>query len=199
MHHKALPYSEINTFITALRKHSGFSALALELLILTAARTNEIIGAVWEEINFNTNVWTIPALRMKSSKEHSIPLSLRAVEILKQMREIRTSNYIFQGGITGKGLSNAAMDKLLQKTLGYDCTVHGFRSTFRDWAANETDYPNEICELALAHTIKNQAEAAYRRGDMLEKRLKMMEAWLAYCETPRISEEVEFMEAIVAE
>jgi integrase len=124
---------------------------------------------------------------MKGKKrEHCIPLSVRAHEIIENMYTIKTSDYIFQGGRTGKGLSNAAMDKLLQETMGYDVTVHGFRSTFRDWAAEETNYSNELCEMALAHTIKNMTEAAYRRGDMLKKRLKLMEDWLTYCETPKI-------------
>jgi integrase len=184
-HHKALPYSEINTFITALHQYDCMSAYALEFLILTASRTNEVIGARWGEIDFSSNIWTIPAERMKAKKEHSIPLSDRALAIVKQMYAVRTSDYIFQGGRTGKGLSNAAMDKLLQTTMGYDCTVHGFRSTFRDWAGEQTNYANEVCEMALAHTIKNKAEAAYRRGDLLEKRLRLMNDWKTFCNTKR--------------
>jgi len=188
VHHKALPYVDINEFIIKLRMRNVISAYALEFLILTAARTEEVIGALWQEIDFEDKVWSIPGLRMKGKKRaHSVPLSPRAFAIIKKMHEMRTSNYIFPGGIKDRGLSNGAMDKLLQKTMGYDCTVHGFRSTFRDWTANETDYPNELCEMALAHTIKNQAEAAYRRGDMLDKRLVMMTEWLSYCETPRIT------------
>jgi integrase len=130
------------------------SALALEVLILTATRTSEITGATWEEIDFDNQVWTIPAERMKADKEHVIPLTSRAFKIINQLSEVKMSAYIFQGGKPDKGLSNAAMDKLLQVTMKYEVTVHGFRSTFRDWAGEETNYPNELCEMALAHTIK---------------------------------------------
>jgi len=188
--HKALPYKEINTFISELRSHKTMSAFALEVLILTATRTSEVTGALWQEIDFDAGVWAIPADRMKADKEHSIPLSSRALEIIQQLYEVRTSEYIFQGGRVGKGLSNAAMDKLLQVSMKYDVTVHGFRSTFRDWTAEETTYPNELCEMAMAHTIKNQAEAAYRRGDMLKKRMQLMEDWQKYIEQEPVTAKV---------
>jgi len=177
VHHRSLAYKEINLFITELRSHQTMSAFALEFLILTAARTSEIIGAVWEEIDFEAGVWTIPAQRMKSDKEHTVPLSTRAFEIINYLYENKTNKYIFVGQTKAGGLSDAAMDKLLQVTMKYDVTVHGFGSSFRDWTAEESTYPNELCEMAMAHTIKNQAEAAYRRGDMLKKRMQLMQDW----------------------
>lgn len=182
-HFKALPYSEINPLIFALRANGSVSAKALEFLILTAARTGEIIGAKWDEIDFDNKLWIVPADRMKAGREHRIPLSSRAVEIIKEMQALKTNNAIFPGRSKGGFLSNAAMDKLLQQTLGIDATVHGMRSTFRDWASERTAYPHEVCEMALAHTIRNQAEAAYRRGDLIEKRRNLMEDWLKFCET----------------
>ena len=121
---------------------------------------------------------------MKAGNEHRIPLSSRAMTIINEMESNRQSDFVFAGGRIGKGLSNAAMDKMLQSTLGYQCTVHGFRSTFRDWAAECTNYPRDLCEMALAHTIKNKAEAAYRRGDMIEKRRNLAEDWLNFMQSP---------------
>ncbi len=185
-HHPALPFTEINSFITALRNRPGLSAIALELLILTAARTGEVINATWVEVNLQTKVWTIPAKRMKAKREHRVPLCGRALQILTQLQGIATSDYIFPGHhLSGtKPLSSAAMLKLMKGMAGYQNLVpHGFRSTFRDWAAETTSFSNETVELALAHTIKNKAEAAYRRGDMLDKRHKLMEEWGKYVET----------------
>ncbi|GJL74549.1 integrase arm-type DNA-binding domain-containing protein [Nitrosomonas sp.] len=182
-HHAALPYSQMNVFIQALRQHESISALALEFLVLTAARTNEVIAATWDEINMSEQVWIIPASRMKANREHRVPLSNRCIEILNKPLLMRQSDFIFPGGKANKGLSNAAMDKLLQVTMGYACTVHGFRSSFRDWASEHTNYPNEICEMALAHVIKDKTEAAYRRGDMLKKRRCMMNEWQKFCDT----------------
>lgn len=184
-HFKALPYSEINPLIKALRENGSISAKALEFLILTAARTGEVIGAQWNEIDVDNQLWIVPAERMKAKREHRIPLSSRASEIVKEMQSLRTNNAIFPGRSKGGFLSNAAMDKLLQQTLGIDATVHGMRSAFRDWASEETSYPHEICEMALAHTIRNQAEAAYRRGDLMRKRRNLMEDWLLFCETTK--------------
>jgi integrase len=182
-HFKALPYSEINPLMLALRANGSVSAKALEFLILTAARTGEIIGAKWGEIDFDNQLWIVPAGRMKAGREHRIPLSSRAVDILKEMLALKTNDAIFPGRSKGGFLSNAAMDKLLQQTLGINATVHGMRSTFRDWASERTAYPHEVCEMALAHTIRNQAEAAYRRGDLIEKRRNLMEDWLKFCDT----------------
>jgi integrase len=182
-HFKALPYAEINPLMLALRANGSVSAKALEFLILTAARTGEIIGAKWDEIDFDNQLWIVPADRMKAGREHRIPLSSRAVEIIKEMQALKTNDAIFPGRSKGGFLSNAAMDKLLQQTLGIDATVHGMRSTFRDWASERTAYPHEVCEMALAHTIRNQAEAAYRRGDLIEKRRNLMADWVKFCET----------------
>jgi len=182
-HHPALPFGEINAFIAALRTHPGISAIALEFLILTAARTGEVINATWDEVDLKAKVWTIPASRMKAKREHRVPLCRRAVEILTQLQDTMTSNYIFPGHSlrAPKPLSSAAMLELMRGMHGYKTLVpHGFRSTFRDWAAETTAFQNETVELALAHTIKNKADAAYRRGDMLDKRHKLMEAWARY-------------------
>ncbi|WP_341327481.1 integrase arm-type DNA-binding domain-containing protein [Methylotuvimicrobium sp. KM2] len=176
-HFKALMYRDAFGLVKALRANGSISALALEFLILTAARTNEVIGATWDEMHIDGRLWIIPGSRMKKEKEHRVPLSERAFQILMFMYETRQNNFIFPGRSRSGGLSNAAMDKLLQVTLGYDCTVHGMRSMFRDWAAETTNFPQELCEMALSHAIKNQAEAAYRRGDMIEKRRVLMQAW----------------------
>jgi len=184
-HHSALPYSEINGFIDQLRKQAGIAAKCLEFTILTAARTNESIGAVWSEINLKDKVWTIPADRMKAEREHSIPLSSNAMSIINDMAAIRTNDYVFPS--TKKGLSNMAMLAVLKRMDRADITVHGFRSTFRDWSAEETNYPNHVLEMALAHAIKNDSEEAYRRGDLMKKRCLLMEDWAMYCNTPRLS------------
>ena len=189
-HHPALPFAEIHPFITALRNRPSLSAIALELLILTASRTGEVINATWGEVNLQTKVWTIPATRMKAKREHRVPLCGRAIQILTQLHGTATSNYIFPGhSLCGtKPLSSAAMLKLMNGMTRYQTLVpHGFRSTFRDWAAEKTHFSNETVELALAHTIKNKAEAAYRRGDMLDKRHKLMEEWGKFIETPSMA------------
>jgi integrase len=180
-HHPALPYSEIGSFMKQLKQQEGTAARCLEFTILTATRTNETIGAKWNEIDFGAKVWTIPSDRMKAKKEHRIPLPDLCVELLRTMQTTRLNDYIFPG--QRNGLSNMAMLKLLERMDRKDITVHGFRSTFRDWAAETTDYPGETVEMCLAHTIKNQAEAAYRRGDLLEKRLCLMTDWAKFCIT----------------
>lgn len=187
-HHSALPYAEIGGFIAQLRQQDGIAAKCLEFTILTAARTGETIGATWDEIDLNAKVWTIPAVRMKAGREHRVPLSGHALTILNEMAAIRINNYVFPG--TKKGLSNMAMLAVLKRMDRAEITVHGFRSTFRDWAAESTAYPGEVVEMALAHTIKNQTEAAYRRGDLLEKRSRLMEEWARYCKTLRSSADV---------
>lgn len=179
VHHPALPFQKIGEFMSELRSHSGYSALALELLILTATRTSEIIEAKWDEFNLDSKVWTIPAERMKAGKEHRIPLNTRAMEILEHLKTIRVNSYLFPSTLHKEGcLSNMALLSMMRKMDKYsDYVPHGFRSTFRDWAAETTDYSNETVELALAHTIKNKAEAAYRRQDQLEKRTSLMIDW----------------------
>jgi integrase len=179
-HHPALPYSELAKFMKTLRAEEGIAARALEFLILTATRTNEVIGATWNEFDIKAGVWIIPAERMKMRKEHRVPLSKRAVEIIEAQRSVQQSNYVFAGARYGQPLSNMAMLQLLERMKRSDITVHGFRSTFRDWAGETTHYPREVCEAALAHGIKDKAEAAYARGDLFVKRAALMEDWAKF-------------------
>jgi len=180
-HYAALPYREIAEFIAKLREQKGVAAQALEFLILTAARTGEVIGARWEEFDLKEPIWTVPAKRMKASREHRVPLSDRAIAIVQGMAEARVGDFIFPGGKPTNPLSNMAMLKLLQRMERADLTAHGFRSTFRDWAAEQTSYPHEVAEMALAHTVGDKVEAAYRRGDLFEKRHHLMADWDRYC------------------
>ncbi|WP_439670783.1 Tyr recombinase domain-containing protein [Cupriavidus necator] len=184
-HHPALPYREINPFVALLHAEHGVSPLALEFLILTAARTGEVIGAQWREMDLTGRIWTVPAERMKAKREHRVPLSTIAIEILTALGGVEPAPdaFVFPGWKAGTGLSNGAMLALLKKLDRSDITPHGFRSSFRDWAAEQTHFPNETVEQALAHTIKSQVEAAYRRGDQLEKRRKLMDAWAQYVAT----------------
>jgi integrase len=181
-HHPALPYQDVAVFVGRLRESDSLAALALELCILTAARSGEILGMRWSEINLDERVWTLPPDRMKAGREHRVPLSERAVAILRQLAEIRTGDFIFPGQRKGGPLSNMAMEMMLRRMKADSITVHGFRSSFRDWAGNETHYPRDLIETALAHVIGDKAEQAYRRSDALEKRRKLMEAWANYCE-----------------
>ena len=183
-HHKAMPYESVPTFFAALHQREAIAALALEFTILTAARTGEVIGAKWDEIDLDKAVWTIPAHRMKAGKEHRVPLSLRAVEILKSTQELRKEG-LFPTA-RGCALSGMAMAMLLRR-IGVDVTVHGFRSSFRDWCAECTGYAHEVAEMALAHTIDNKVERAYRRGDLFEKRRRLMDDWAAYCVTGEVT------------
>ena len=182
-HHKAMPFPEVGAFVSNLRELSGISARCLEFTILTAARTNEAINAKAEEFDLTNATWTIPASRMKAKREHRVPLSPRAVEIVRKMLKLE-QDYVFPSTRKGKPVSNMAMLNLLDR-MDVDVTVHGFRSSFRDWAAERTAFSHEVCELALAHTISNAAEAAYRRGDLFEKRGKLMSTWADYINTPR--------------
>ena len=181
-HHPALPYSEMAGFIKQLRAEAGVAALALEFTILTATRTGEIIGARWDEIDLASKTFTIPPERMKAEREHRVPLCTRAIKILKELLPLG-GEFVFPGIKPKKPLSNMAMLKVLQRMGRGDLTVHGFRSTFRDWAAERTEYPHEMAEMALAHTIDNKVEAAYRRGDLFKKRIRMMQDWQRHCET----------------
>jgi len=176
-HHAALPYRELPKFMTALRDQAGNGARALEFAILTAARTGEVIGATWDEIDLDAETWTVPKERMKAKREHRVFLSDSAVAVLKPLKEAARSNYVFPGGKDGKPLSNMAMLTALKRMKRDDLTAHGFRSTFRDWAAEMTDYPSEVVEMALAHVVGNKVEAAYRRGDLFEKRKGLMGDW----------------------
>ncbi|MBU0726663.1 MAG: integrase arm-type DNA-binding domain-containing protein [Alphaproteobacteria bacterium] len=180
-HHPALPYKELPGFIDLLRSQNSIGALALEFTILTAARTGEAIGATWDEIDLPAHIWTVPAERIKAGKEHRVPLSYRAAEILVMMREGRMNAFVFPGLRKGKPLSNMAMLGVLKRMGCGHLTTHGFRSTFRDWAAECTSFPSEMAEMALAHTIGNKVEAAYRRGDLFDRRRQMMREFAAYC------------------
>jgi integrase len=177
-----MPYEEVAGFLAELRKREASAALALELCILTAARSGEILGTGWQEIDFDKKIWTVPAERMKAGREHRVPLSPRAVAILRQLEKATTGKFVFAGQARNKPLSNMAMEMVLRRMKIEDATVHGFRSSFRDWAGNVTGFPREVTETALAHVIGDKAEQAYRRGDALDKRRKLMEAWAAYCE-----------------
>ncbi|OMW29767.1 integrase [Burkholderia pseudomallei] len=180
-HHPALPYADLPAFMKKLRTEEGIAARALEFLILTATRTNEVIGAIWPEFDLDEGVWVIPAERMKMRKEHRVPLSASAASIIKAQKEMRQGDFVFSGARYGKPLSNMAMLQLLERMKRDDITVHGFRSTFRDWAGETTHYPREVCEAALAHGIKDKAEAAYARGDLYVKRAALMEDWAKFC------------------
>jgi integrase len=180
-HHAALPYAEIAEFMAALRQQEGVAARALEFAILTAARTGEVIGARWEEINIAEKLWTIPAERMKAGKEHRVPLSAPALAILEDLAKVREGEFVFPGGRHGRPISNMAMLMLLRRMDHADLTVHGFRSAFRDWAAERTTFPAEVAEMALAHTVSDKVEAAYRRGDLFQKRRQLAEAWAKFC------------------
>jgi integrase len=173
-----MPFTEVPGFFTQLQLNSSLAARALEFTILTAVRTSESLNARWEEIDTATATWTIPASRMKAAKEHRVPLSAPALAILADLPS--DGGPIFPGRRDEKPLSNMAMDMVLRR-MGVEVTVHGFRSSFRDWAGEMTNAPREVAEAALAHTVGNSAELAYRRGDALEKRRSLMEDWATYC------------------
>jgi integrase len=181
-HHAALPYAEIPTFIKALHESEASKAaqLAFEFLILTATRTNEVINATWDEIDLKEKTWTIPGSRMKTKREHRIPLSRRCIEILKEVRKLSIDNLsVFPNPLTGKPLSNMVFLMLLRR-MKQDVTAHGFRSSFRDWASERTNIPHDVCEAALAHILKDKTEAAYKRTDLFDKRRELMESWAAF-------------------
>lgn len=187
-HHPALPYVEIQNFMALLERQSGLDARVLEFTILTAVRTNEATKARWEEIDTEQKIWCLSEERTKTGKLHRVPLSDRAVDVLNRTGTMAGSSntneragWIFPARKREKSISNMAMLMLLRRLERTDITVHGFRSTFRDWAAEKTDFPREIIEGALAHSLGNQVELAYFRSDILEKRRLLMEAWGAYC------------------
>lgn len=180
-HMPALPWQEIGPFMAALKTQQGAAARALAFAILTAARSGEVRGATWAEIDLQARLWVIPAERMKMGKEHRIPLSGAALKLLKALPA--ESDYVFPGP-SGGPLSETSLLAVLKRMKRKDITAHGFRSTFRDWCAESTNFPREVCEHALAHSLPDKVEAAYRRGDLLEKRVQLMEAWARYCETP---------------
>lgn len=183
-HHAALSYTELPAFMAALRKREAIATRALEFAILTAARTGEVIGATWDEIDLGARLWTVPADRMKGRRQHRVPLSDRAIELLKALPREVESRFVFPGARKGRPLSNMAFLMMLRRMGREDLTAHGFRSTFRDWAAETTAYPNELVEMALAHVVSSKTEAAYRRGDMLDKRRRLMAEWAAFSASP---------------
>lgn len=196
VHHAALPYREVPALMTRLRGDTSISSSALQFLILTATRTGETLGARWDEIELSQRTWVIPGKRMKGGREHRVPLAPRAISILIEMQAIRQNEYVFFGMKLGRPLSNMALLMLMRRTGHRDVTAHGFRSSFRDWAAEQTNFPREVAEAALAHAVPDAVEAAYRRGDFFEKRVRLMEAWSAYCaRAPRSSNNVHELRA----
>jgi integrase len=184
-HHAAMPYEHVAAFVGRLRESDSLTALALEFCILTAARSGEVLGARWSEIDLDKKIWTLPPHRTKAGREHRIPLSERAAAILRQLAESRTGDFVFPGQRKDRPLSAWTMHMALRRMKADAVTVHGFRSSFRDWGGNETHFPREVVETALAHAIGSEVERAYRRSDALEKRRELMEAWAAYCDPNR--------------
>lgn len=186
-HHAALPFAKIGSFFSQIQQEQTVSSWAFQYLILTAARTSEVVAACWDEIGFDEKIWVIPGDRMKSGREHRVPLATHALDILSRAKiaqkrgGLEQSKYVFSSGRIDRHLSNMALLKMLQRLGKQDLTVHGFRSTFRDWASEATSHAREVAEMALAHTIGDKVEAAYRRGDLFDKRRKLMEDWASYC------------------
>jgi integrase len=189
-HHAALPYAQVGQFMAQLREKEGMSALALQFLILTATRTSEVLNATWAEVDLDGGIWTIPPDRMKAGREHRVPLSKPALTLLRELCAHRIGDFIFPSAKPSRPLSNMAMLKLLERMNRADLTVHGFRSTFRDWAAERTNFPREVAEHALAHSLPDKVEAAYRRGDLFEKRRQLMDAWARFAAQPISSGDV---------
>jgi integrase len=187
-HHAALPYAELPAFLAILREQEGIAARALEFLILTAARTGEVIGAQWNEIDLLDKTWTLPAARMKAHREHRVPLSARALAILEEMQAARSGDTehasVFPGGKAGTGLSNMAFLMLLRRMGRGDLTAHGFRATFKTWATERTSSHNEVIEASLAHVTGGKLEQAYMRGDLFEKRRRLMAQWATFATAP---------------
>jgi len=186
-HFAAMPYADVPAFIKRLRLVRGMGALALEFLILTAARSGEVRGATWDEVNMESRLWTIPAARMKAGVQHQVPLTDRAAEILQLVRQLQpvgdiADAFVFPGQNKGRPLSDMSLTAVMRRLVDGEYTVHGFRSSFRDWAGDCTPYPREVCEAALAHSTGSSVERAYRRGSALEKRRELMMAWAGFCE-----------------
>lgn len=179
-HHPAMPYAEVGQFMAALRQKPGISARLLEFTILTAARSGEVRGATWEEIDLTAAIWTIPAKRMKAGKEHRVPLSMQALQILHALPRMAGAEWVFPAPRGGQ-LSDMAMTAIMRR-MSPAYVPHGFRSTFRDWCAERTNYPRDVAEMALAHAIPSQVEAAYRRGDLFAKRARLMAEWARFCD-----------------
>jgi integrase len=191
-HHRALPWQEIGAFLTDLREQGGIGRRALEFTMLTAARSGETLGATWSEIDFPTATWSIPPNRTKSARPHRVPLSEAAINILRDVAPLSRGpdSPIFPGTLRGKHLSGTSMRKVLRRMKRHDLSVHGFRSTFRDWCAEATNYPREVAEQALAHALADRVEAAYFRSDLFAKRRGLMHDWGRFCVTPATPAEV---------
>jgi integrase len=183
-HHAALPYDAVGGFVAKLREESSIAARALEFVILTAARLGEVRGAIWDEIDLRNRLWTVPPSRMKAKKEHRVPLNDAAIAVLKRMHNVRHSDLVFPGTRAGKQIAPTTALLLVKRLADADVNVHGFRSTFRDWAAERSTFPSEVAEMALAHAVGDKVEAAYRRSDLFDKRRKLMDAWAAFCAKP---------------
>ena len=179
-HHAALPYAELPQFMIELRERDGFGTRALAFLILTAARTSEVTGARWDEIDWDNSTWTISAERMKAGREHRVPLSPDAVALLKALPTEQGNDFVFLGSAAGRGISDMTMTKTLTR-MGRRVTVHGFRSTFMDWAHECANFDKIVIDMALAHAVGDRVEAAYRRGDLIQKRRRLLDAWSRYC------------------
>ena len=188
-HHPALPYAEVADFVAKLREREGVAARALEFLILTAARTGEILGMRKEEIDWAARMWRVPAERMKADREHRVALSQCAIDLLRALPTEDGNGFVFIGSRPGRGLSEPALAQVLRRMGRTDISVHGFRSTFRDWCAEQTNFPREVAELALAHRVGDKTERAYQRADMLKKRHALAEAWSRYCAAPVAAQE----------
>ncbi|MGA2639253.1 MAG: integrase arm-type DNA-binding domain-containing protein [Methylocella sp.] len=180
-HHAALEYSGVPEFVARIRDKDSVGAFALEFVILTAARTGEVLGAKWSEIDVESKIWTVSADRMKAGRAHRVPVSDRALEIVARQAAVRTSVYVFPGAHHGRPLSGWPLQNLAGVLSGGTATPHGFRSSFRDWAGDKTDFPREVIEAALAHAVGDETERSYRRGDALEKRRELMAAWARFC------------------
>ncbi|MCC0035345.1 MAG: tyrosine-type recombinase/integrase [Hoeflea sp.] len=180
-HHAAMPYRDVPAFMEQLPGKEAMAARGLEFLILTAARSGEVLGSTWSEMDLENAVWTIPAKRMKAGKEHRVPLSPRALAIVKELHETRISDYVFPGQRPNRPLSGMAFEMLMRRMKADAFTVHGFRSAFRDWAGDETQFSRDVAEEALAHRVGDATERAYRRADALEKRRQLMDEWQRYC------------------
>jgi integrase len=195
-HHPALPWQDVGASMAELVKQDGIGAMALRLAILTAVRTGDVLGARWSEIDLQASVWIIPAgrLKVKTGRDHRVPLSEPALAILRTVAELRTDQaadcYVFPGGKAGRPLSGMAMLMLLRRIQRADITVHGFRSTFRDWCSEHAGCPREVAEAALAHTVRDKTEAAYFRADLFERRRRLMDDWAAFCARPALPADV---------
>jgi integrase len=188
VHHPALPYTEIGAFMALLRQRDGIEAAALQFTILTCARSGEALGARWQEIDLERRLWTIPPQRMKARKEHRVALSAPALGVLDRVAKVRVGDLVFPSPLTGERLSHTAMARVLERMGRTDIGVHGFRSCFRDWAAESTGFASELAEMALSHSVGNAVEQAYRRGDGLERRRTLAEAWAAACDSTERSD-----------